>query len=192
MSLKMRRAMRGASSDFGVFAMPHALLCLVAVVTMAMLMPIAAPAAEPPAAKPHVATLARAAIAPEITPQHLYLIRATLQTLSDANRTGNYTVLRDIAAPSFRAANTAADLARVFAEPRQKTIDLAAALLLTPKLAQAAHHDQQQRLVLTGHVPGQAARVTFDLRFEAVGGHWQLAAVAIGMEANQKNAGVAR
>ena len=172
--------------------MPHALLCLVAVVTMAMLMPIAAPAAEPPAAMPPGATFARAAIAPDLPPQYLYLIRATLQTLSDANRTGNYTVLRDIAAPSFRAANTAADLARVFADPRQKNIDLAAALLLMPKLAQAAHQDAQQRLVLTGHVPSQPARLTFDLRFEAVGGHWHLAAVAIGVEANPKTAGAAR
>jgi hypothetical protein len=34
--------------------------------------------------------------------QALYLIRSTLLTLNDANRTGNYTVLRDLASPTSR------------------------------------------------------------------------------------------
>ncbi|XUJ36695.1 hypothetical protein ACQ5SK_19580 [Bradyrhizobium japonicum] len=42
--------------------------------------------------------------------QALYLIRSTLLSLNDANRTGNYTVLRDLAAPDFQARNAAADL----------------------------------------------------------------------------------
>ena len=41
--------------------------------------------------------------------QALYLIRSTLLTLNDANRSGNYTVLRDLAAPGFQARNSAAD-----------------------------------------------------------------------------------
>jgi hypothetical protein len=41
--------------------------------------------------------------------QALYLIRSTLLTLNDANRSGNYTVLRDLATPDFQARNTAAD-----------------------------------------------------------------------------------
>ena len=35
--------------------------------------------------------------------QALYLIRSTLLRLNDANRSGNYTVLRDLAAPDFQA-----------------------------------------------------------------------------------------
>src|SRR5262245_26287516 len=47
--------------------------------------------------------------------KRFYLVRSALLTLNDANRCGNYTVLRDLAAPDFQARNTAADLARIFA-----------------------------------------------------------------------------
>ena len=61
----------------------------------------AAPGAGAPAA-------AKQAAAPVSDEQALYLIRSTLSTLSDANRSGNYSVLRDLAAPDFQARNTAA------------------------------------------------------------------------------------
>jgi hypothetical protein len=51
---------------------------------------------------------------PISTEQALYLIRSTLLTLNDANRSGNYTVLRDLAAPDFQVRNTAADLSQIF------------------------------------------------------------------------------
>jgi len=54
---------------------------------------------------------------PVSTEQALYLIRSTLLTLNDANRSGNYTVLRDLAAPDFQARNTAADLSQSFFRP---------------------------------------------------------------------------
>src|SRR4051812_18904799 len=44
----------------------------------------------------------------------LILIRSTLLALDHANRTGNYTVLRDLGAPGFYTANTAARLAEIF------------------------------------------------------------------------------
>lgn len=56
--------------------------------------------------------------------QALYLIRSVLLTLNDANRSGNYTVLRDLAAPDFQARNTAADLGQIFADLRQRKFDL--------------------------------------------------------------------
>ncbi len=53
--------------------------------------------------------------------QALYLIRSTLITLNDANRSGNYTVLRDLASPEFQGNNTAADLSQIFADLRKRT-----------------------------------------------------------------------
>src|SRR6266702_4668463 len=47
----------------------------------------------------------------------LMLIRSTLLALDQANKTGNYTVLRDLGAPGFQA-NTAARLAEIFAKQR--------------------------------------------------------------------------
>lgn len=57
---------------------------------------------------------------PVTTEQALYLIRSTLLTLNDANRSGNYTVLRDLAAPDFQARNTAADLSLSFTDLRRR------------------------------------------------------------------------
>jgi hypothetical protein len=68
------------------------------------------------------------------TEQALYLIRSTLLTLNDANRSGNYTVLRDLAAPDFQARNTAADLAQSFSDLRRRNFDLYAAALFPPQL----------------------------------------------------------
>ena len=55
--------------------------------------------------------------------QALYLIRSTLLTLNDANRTGNYTVLRDLASPDFQAKNSAADLSEIFTDLRRRHFD---------------------------------------------------------------------
>jgi hypothetical protein len=44
------------------------------------------------------------------------LLRASLLTLNDALQTGNFTVLRDMGAPGFRDANTAARLSQSFAD----------------------------------------------------------------------------
>ena len=64
--------------------------------------------------------------------QVLYLIRTTLLTLNDANRSGNYSVLRALAAPDFQAKNTAADLSQIFADLRRRNFDLFAAALIAP------------------------------------------------------------
>jgi hypothetical protein len=53
----------------------------------------------------------------------LILIRSTLLALDQANKTGNYTVLRDIGAPGFQS-NTAARLGEIFAKLRNDNLDL--------------------------------------------------------------------
>lgn len=53
------------------------------------------------------------------------LIRRTLLALNDANMSGNYSVLRDLASPPFQAANNPARLATVFAKLRSRNLDLA-------------------------------------------------------------------
>src|SRR2546429_4997849 len=53
----------------------------------------------------------------------LILIRSALLALDQANKTGNYTVLRDLGSPDFQA-NSAARLAEIFAQQRRDNIDL--------------------------------------------------------------------
>jgi hypothetical protein len=111
--------------------------------------------------------------------QALYLIRSTLLTLNDANRTGNYTVLRDLAAPDFQARNTAADLGLNFLDLRRRNFDLYAAALLAPQFTAAPGLDQQGVLRLAGYIPTRPLEIKFDLTFQIVAGQWRLFAIAI-------------
>ncbi|WP_245481330.1 hypothetical protein [Bradyrhizobium sp. LVM 105] len=109
----------------------------------------------------------------------LYLIRSTLLTLNDANRTGNYTVLRDLAAPDFQARNTAADLGLNFLDLRRRNFDLYAAALLAPQFSEAPALDQRGMLRLAGYIPTRPQQIQFDLTFQIVAGQWRLFAIAI-------------
>lgn len=111
--------------------------------------------------------------------QALYLVRATLLTLNDANRSGNYTVLRDLAAPDFQAKNTAADLAQIFTDLRRRNFDLFAVALLAPQFGTPPARDANGRLRLTGSFPTRPLQITFDLTFQTVGGEWRLFAISV-------------
>lgn len=111
--------------------------------------------------------------------QALYLIRSTLLTLNDANRSGNYTVLRDLASPGFQAANTAADLAQHFADLRKRNFDLHAVAISAPQLTAPPHIEQNNMLRLTGYFPTQPLRINFDMLFQNVGGQWRLFGLSV-------------
>jgi hypothetical protein len=111
--------------------------------------------------------------------QALYLIRSTLVTLNDANRSGNYTVLRDLASPGFQANNTAADLSLIFADLRKRNVDLHAVAITAPQLSTAPHIDNNKMLRLTGYFPTQPLQINFDLLFQNVAGHWRLFGVSV-------------
>jgi hypothetical protein len=124
---------------------------------------------------------AKPASAPQpISPsQALYLVRSTLMMLNDANRSGNYSVLRDLAAPDFQAKNSAADLAQSFADLRRRNFDLFAAALLAPQFTTGPALDASGRLRLTGFFPTSPLRISFDLMFQSVSGQWRLLAVSV-------------
>ena len=111
--------------------------------------------------------------------QALYLIRSTLLTLNDANRSGNYTVLRDLAASGFQAKNTAADLALSFTDLRRRNFDLFAVALTAPQLTTAPTLDGEGRLRLTGVFPTTPLQIAFDLLFENAGGQWRLFGISV-------------
>ena len=111
--------------------------------------------------------------------QALYLVRSTLLTLNDANRSGNYTVLRDLAAPDFQARNTAADLAQTFSDLRRRNFDLYGAALLAPQLTVVPALDQSGMLHLAGYIPTRPQQINFDLVFQVVGNRWRLYSISI-------------
>jgi hypothetical protein len=109
----------------------------------------------------------------------LYLVRSIMLTLNDANRTGNYTVLRDIAAPSFQAANSAADLSMAFAELRRRKLDLYAVAVIAPQLTAEPARNEHGQLRLAGYFPTQPQQIKFDLTFENGGGQWRLFGMSV-------------
>ena len=115
------------------------------------------------------------AIKPE---QVLYLIRSTLLSLHDAFRSGNYTVMRDLAAPAFRAANTPESLAKGFTDLRSK-IDLSAVAYSPPALATAPTLDQNKMLRITGNFATQPNEIVFDLTFQGVDNQWRLFGISV-------------
>jgi hypothetical protein len=135
------------------------------------------------------AFLALAGQAPAQAPQQLVmpgaekivlLVRNSLITLNDALRTGNYTVLRDIGAPGFRAANSAARLSQIFASLAAQNVDLSAVAVITPQLAEQPALDQEKgMLLLKGYFPGEPVRISFELLYQAVDGQWRLFGIAV-------------
>ena len=81
--------------------------------------------AESPVAAPKPAQIDRNGV--------LILIRSSLLALDQANKTGNYTVLRDIGAPGFQS-NTAARLGDIFAKLRNDNLDLSGVAVIDPQL----------------------------------------------------------
>jgi hypothetical protein len=129
--------------------------------------------AQPPAAAPQQQQM------PVSLEQALYLIRSTLLTLNDANRTGNYTVLRDLASPDFQAANTAADLAQNFSDLRRRKFDLFNVALAAPQLTAPPALDGSGMLRLTGLFPTRPLQINFDLLFQNSGGQWRLFGISV-------------
>ena len=124
-------------------------------------------------------------------PQSLYLVRSTLLALHDANRTGNYTVLRDLSAPSVRNRSSSADLATVFAGLRRSNLDLSIAALGQPEFDGPPMLDAARRLHLKGEYATQPNRIVFEIVYEVVDGHWMMSDLSIATRPTAKSASAA-
>ncbi len=117
------------------------------------------------------------------------LVRNSLITLNDALGTGNFTVLRDVAAPGFRDANSAARLSQIFANLAAQNVDLSAVAVLTPQLTEQPGLDQEKGMLhLKGYFPGELVRIDFELLYQAVDGQWRLFGIAVQPGASQGEA----
>lgn len=112
--------------------------------------------------------------------QILLLIRTALLTLNDALQSGNYTVLRDVAAPGFRQANSAAKLGRIFSNLESQGVDLSSVAVMEPKLDPKPKLDNKTNtLRITGLFPGKPVGISFDLLYQVVGGKWRLFGISV-------------
>ena len=111
------------------------------------------------------------------------LIRRTLLTLNDANLSGNYSVLRDLAAPGFQKANDSAKLAGIFAKLRSRKIDMAPIVYFTPKVVRKPQLTKSGRLRLTGFIPTRPRQINFDMLFENHNKSWLLYGISVNVAA---------
>ena len=110
----------------------------------------------------------------------LILIRETLIALDQANKTGNYTVLRDLGSPAFQA-NTSAKLAEIFAPERRDNLDLSGVAVLEPQLSLLPQIEANGLLHMTGFFPSAPQQVNFDVAFAPVNGQWKLFGISVGL-----------
>lgn len=109
----------------------------------------------------------------------LMLVRSSLQALDHANKTGNYTVLRDLGAPGFQAANTAARLAEIFAKLRNDKIDLSGVAVIDPQLSLLPQIEADGMMHMAGFFPSVPSQVNFELMFAPVEGQWRLFGISV-------------
>ncbi len=112
-------------------------------------------------------------------PLAVILIRDALAALNQANWTGNYTVLRDYASPSFAKANDPVRLTAIFQPIRAEGLNLAPVLFLTPKITKAEMKDKGKRLLLKGFFDSKPKQIHFELLFEPIATRWRLLGIGV-------------
>jgi len=108
----------------------------------------------------------------------LILIRSSLLALDQANKTGNYTVLRDLGAPAFQV-NSAARLAEIFAKQRNDNLDLSGVAAIDPQLSLLPQIEANGLMHMTGLFPSVPQQVNFELAFAPVNGQWRLFGISV-------------
>jgi hypothetical protein len=117
----------------------------------------------------------------------MILIRSALLALDQANKTGNYTVLRDLGAPGFQA-NTDARLAEIFAAQRRDKLDLSGVAVLDPQLSLLPEIEANGIMRMAGFFPSVPTQVNFDLSFAPIEGQWRLFGVSVGLGSSSPTA----
>ena len=110
----------------------------------------------------------------------LILIRSALIALDQANKTGNYTVLRDLGAPAFQT-NTDARLAEIFAAQRKDNLDLSAVLVLEPQLTVLPQIEANGMMRMAGFFPSAPTQINFELVYAPVNRQWRLFGISVAL-----------
>ena len=110
----------------------------------------------------------------------LVLIRSSLIALDHANKTGNYSVLRELGGPGLQA-NSTGRLSAIFATLRDKNVDLSAATIATPQLSEAPSISPEGLLQLAGYLPTAPTRIDFRIVYQTVNMQWRLYGLAVAL-----------
>jgi hypothetical protein len=107
------------------------------------------------------------------------MVKNALAAVNHANLTGNYTVLRDLGSEAFRRRNSAADLAGIFSDLRQRRYDLSPVLCLSPRFAEPQAEVQTGCLQLVGFFDTQPEAVHFTVVYQEAEEGWALDEVSV-------------
>jgi hypothetical protein len=107
------------------------------------------------------------------------LVWSAMAALDQANQTGNYSVLRDLGAPSFQTNNSAATLGGIFQALRGQQVDLGYTLLVAPSFQFPPAIVQGGLLRVRGAFPLRPAAIGFDLLFQNISGQWRIFGIAV-------------
>ncbi|ESX47226.1 hypothetical protein X762_19620 [Mesorhizobium sp. LSHC426A00] len=108
----------------------------------------------------------------------MILVRSTLLALDHANRTGNYSVLRELGAPDFQA-NNPARLGEIFAKQRNEGLDLSGVAVLEPQLTLMPQIESNGMLHMAGFFPSAAMQLNFELVFAPIDRQWKISAMLV-------------
>lgn len=107
------------------------------------------------------------------------LIWSTMAMIEHANRSGNYSVLRDTSATGFQINNDPAALASIFAGLRATRIDLSNTLIVAPSYLGPPAQVQPDVFRVRGFFPLRPTAIFFDLLFKWEQGRWKLFGVSV-------------
>ncbi|MEW4448377.1 hypothetical protein [Qipengyuania sp. JC766] len=107
------------------------------------------------------------------------MIWSTMAAIDHANRSGNYSVLRDISAQGFQINFNAARLSEIFAGIRRQRIDLASSLLVPPTYTEAPQQIREDLFRVQGMFLMRPISIGFDMYFQWEQGQWKLSGVDI-------------
>ena len=111
----------------------------------------------------------------------LILVRSALLALDEANKTGNYSVLRDLGAPGFREANSDARLAEIFASQRKENLDLSGVAVIDPQLTVLPQIEANGMMRMAGFFPSVPTQVNFELIYAPVQRQWRLFGLSVSL-----------
>lgn len=104
----------------------------------------------------------------------LLLVRSTLHALDLANKSGNYTILREIGSPAFAASNDAARLSQIFKNLRELNLDLSGVLVYEPELTLMPQIDKNGYMKFGGFFPSPISQIKFEMIFAPIDGKWKI------------------
>ena len=107
------------------------------------------------------------------------LVWATMTSLDNANRTGNYSVLHALGSPGFQEANSVERLSQIFAPLRESRTDVGRAILTTPTYYLPPSIDVNGRLRLRGGFEFRPRSLRFDILYSFVGGGWRIDGLSV-------------